>query len=105
MLFKKENIYPKNVIEMNEEETHFFKVFYDNLPSDISKLIVLKRLSDKTISVEYKTYPVGKIKLAGRKHYMQIIKSLYKFETITDDFENHIGEWVKYIYKHLLREN
>lgn len=106
MLFKKKKkILPSsNIIKMSDEEKHFFTVFYNNLPTNVNKLIKLSRMSDGTISVEYNTYPVGKIKLYGKKHYMQIIKSLYKFETIYEDFESHIDEWIKYIYKHLLRE-
>lgn len=102
---KFKNIYPKYVSDMNELEKHFFTTFYNNLPNEIKELIKLTRLSDGTINVEYKTYPIGKIKLYGRKHYMQILKSLYKVEVIHEDFENHIDDWIKYIYKYLLKEN
>lgn len=67
----------------------------------------LSRLSDGTVNVSYNMYPVGKIKLQGRKHYMLVLTSLYKQNSIegtTDDFISGIDGWIKYIGKVLRLE-
>nr|WP_308742064.1 hypothetical protein [uncultured Anaerocolumna sp.] len=64
-------------------------------------------MSNGTLSVYFNGYPVGKIKLQGRKHSMQIIKSLYKCDTLEgniNDFILKIDGWILYINKHLMRE-
>ena len=61
-------------------------------------------MSDGTLSVEYSGYPVGKVKLQGRKHSMQVIKSLYKFDSFEGNlelFNEKIDFLVSYIRKHL----
>lgn len=79
------------------------ELFFDKL---LEKSVHLKgefqlfRLSDGTINVSYKTYPVGKIKLQGRKHSMLVLASLYKQNSIEgtmDDFIHGIDDWIKYI--------
>jgi hypothetical protein len=60
----------------------------------------LSRLSDGTINVSYKTYPVGKIKLQGRRHSMLVFTRLYKqnpIEGTMDDFIHGIDDWIKSI--------
>ena len=60
---------------------------------------------DGTLNVEYKNgLYIGKIKLQGRKHSMQILKSLYKSYTVYDDFNKHIDEWINYFDKYLRKE-
>lgn len=70
-------------------------------------MISLIRMSNGTLSVYFKGYPVGKIKLQGRKHSMQILKSLYKydaFEGNINDFIPKIDGWILYINKYIMRE-
>ena len=58
------------------------------------------RLSDGTVNVSYRTYPVGKIKLQGRKHSMLVLTSLYKNNSIEGtmgNFIHGIDGWVNYI--------
>ena len=77
---------------INEQEEQFFNAN-----------ILLERMSNGCISVSYATYPVGKIKLQGRKHWMQILKGLYTIKTIdgeVEDFIKHISDWEKYIRLH-----
>ena len=83
-------------IKFNEDEELFFNALFNNVTDDIN----LERLSDGTISVYYRTYPIGKIKLTGRKHKMQILKGLYGIRWIegnVNDFIPHIQDWVKYM--------
>lgn len=89
--------------DVNEQEEYFFEKLYANLSSDVNKNIYLNRMSDGTLAVYYKSYPIGKIKLQGRKYHMQILKGLYTVKSIEgniDDFIEHIPEWQTYIRIH-----
>ena len=92
---------PSKLFEVNDLENKFFDELYSKLPNDIN----LIRLSDGALNVEYKNgLCVGKIKLQGKKHYMQILKSLYKNYTVYENFNEHIDEWIHYIDKYLRKE-
>ena len=82
--------------QVNESEEKFFEIVYE----EIGDGICLVRMSDGTIAVSYKNYPIGKIKLQGRKHSMQILKGLYSAKSIEgnlEDFIPHIADWKKYV--------
>lgn len=94
---------PSKTYDVNELENKFFESLFSKINSEG---FVLVRMSDGTISVELNTYAVGKIKLQGKKHKMQILKSLYKHDMIEgsiDDFIEHQDEWVKYIRKYITK--
>lgn len=90
---------PSKKYLLNEKEI----VFFDNLLEKSKHLkgeFQLSRLSDGTVNVAYRTYPVGKIKLQGRNHSMLVLISLYKNKSIEgtlDDFIQGIDVWLKYI--------
>lgn len=87
---------PKKIYEVSEEEIVFFDKVYD----EIGKGIKLRRMADGTLSVYYYSYPIGKIKLQGDIHYMQILKGLNgvkKIDGNIDDFILHIADWKRYI--------
>jgi hypothetical protein len=90
---------PSKKYDITKEE----EIFFDKLLEKSSHLkgeFQLSRLSDGTVNVSYKTYPIGKIKLQGRKHSMLVLTSLYKqnsFEGTMDDFIRGIDGWIKYI--------
>ncbi len=88
---------------INELEEHFFMAFYDELSVQQNSKINLQRMSDGTLSVYYNSFPVGKIKLQGRKFYMQILKGVYTSKNIygtIDDLISHIPDWKRYIRLH-----
>lgn len=98
---------PSKTFEINNLEEQFFEVLYSKLDSKRNNMISLIRMSNGTLSVYFKGYPVGKIKLQGRKHSMQILKSLYKydaFEGNINDFIPKIDGWILYINKYIMRE-
>lgn len=86
-------------MNFNEQE----KIFFDELMialANFNGVIQPQRMSDNALSVYYNTYPIGKIKLTGRKHWMQILKGFQTVKVIDgelNDFILHIPEWVKYI--------
>lgn len=94
---------PKKEYELLHEE----EVFLDAL---LEKSIHLKgeyslsRLSDGTINVSYSGYPIGKIKLQGRKKQMMYMKNLYEPISVEGDiniFINNIDKWIRYIKKYI----
>lgn len=95
---------PKKEFAVNELEITFFDNLSLKLTEQENSKIRLLRMSDGTLSVEYSGYPVGKVKLQGRKHSMQVIKSLYKFDSFEGNlelFNEKIDFLVSYIRKHL----
>lgn len=87
---------------VNEQEEQFFSELYNALaPYKFS--ITLVRMSNGVLAVNCNSYPVGKIKLQGRKHWMQVLKGLYTTKIIegnTENFIEHIPDWVNYMKKH-----
>lgn len=97
------NVTTNKDYEVNEKEEYFFTQLYNTLPVDDNFFIHLYRMSNGTLSVYYKTYPVGKIKLQGRTYSMQILKGLSSVKTIEGDVEefiSYIPDWCRYIRLH-----
>ncbi|MCB6265495.1 hypothetical protein LI208_14910 [Longicatena sp. 210702-DFI.1.36] len=87
----------------NKDEEKYFECFLSKLSDEEKKCLKLNRLSTGHIEPYFNSYPLGKIKLQGRKHSMQILKSLYKFETIegnVDDFIERIDDVITYLRKY-----
>jgi uncharacterized membrane protein YjfL (UPF0719 family) len=94
----------KKEFAVNKLEIALFDCLYSKLTESENGKIKLIRMSNGTLSVEYAGFPIGKVKLQGRKYSMQIIKSLYKSYTVEGDieqFKEKITEWVEYIRKYL----
>lgn len=88
--------------QVNELEEEFFGELYSKLSDEQNRKIILSRMSDGTLSVEYKRYPIGKVKLQGRKFWIQILKGLYGVKVFEGDIltiRSHIEDWVKYLNK------
>lgn len=89
---------------VNDLEQRFFEELSSKLSAQENSKIHLIRMSDGTLSVQYCGCPVGKIKLQGRKHRMQVLKNLYDVDSIEgtyDDFIIQIDSWASYIRKYL----
>lgn len=90
---------------VSEEEEKFIHELLLRLSiNKETKDIRLYRMSNKAISVNYNMYPLGKIRLQGRKTWMQILIDLYDHETINGtlhDYLNGIDRWILYIKNHL----
>lgn len=87
---------------VNEKEEEFFGELYSRLSTEQNRSIFLFRMSDGTLSAEFKHYPIGKVKLQGRKYWIQILKGSYGvkvFEGNLDLLKSHIEDWVKYLNK------
>ena len=95
---------PSKTFEINELEEEFFNTLYSRLPEKVNQNINLIRMSNGTLLVECKGYCIGKIKLHGNKHDMQILTSLYDSYIAYDNFIEHINEWVEYVNKYIIKE-
>ncbi|WP_102274100.1 hypothetical protein [Cytobacillus massiliigabonensis] len=90
---------------ISEEEMQFiYQLILKLFRCGETKSIRLTRMSNKAISVTYNTYPIGKVRLQGRKTWMQILIDLYEYETLEgnlNDYIDGIDHWILYIKKHL----
>ncbi|WFD12249.1 hypothetical protein [Tepidibacter hydrothermalis] len=98
----------KKEYEIIEEEAMFFDALLDKSEKEkLKNLFQYRRTSNGTFNIIYSTYPVGKIKLQGRKHWMMIMKNLYDSKTIEgtiDDYISEIDYIIVYIKKYILPE-
>lgn len=93
---------PTKTFAINELEEQFFEKLSSNLTETENSKILLFRMSDGTLSVEYNRYPIGKVKLQGRKHWIQVLKGSYTSKVIEGKLEQlipYIEQWVKYLRK------
>lgn len=99
---------PQKTYEVNDAENKFFEsLFSKALQEHIPNSFNLTRMSDGTISVDYGTFPIGKIRLQSKKHYMFIFKSIYDYTQLNgtvDDFITHQYEWLNYLKKYIMKE-
>jgi hypothetical protein len=96
---------PSKVYEVNDLEKLFLETLLTKLQkANLNKNVTLVRMSDGTLAVEYFGYPIGKVKLQGKIHYMQVLKGLYKHYSVEgsiQDFIPKIDEWIKYIQRYI----
>lgn len=91
----------------NEEDAFFKELVKQSYEVKLNPLMFyFEPMSNKSFSVWYNSYPIGKIKLRGNKTYIQIFKGLsgVKEENYLslEEYISHIPEWIKHI-KYCLR--
>lgn len=94
---------PSKIYEINESEEKFFNKLSIILSDSENDKVILHRFSNGSIEPYFNSFPIGKIKLQGRKHYMQIFKSEFKYEIVygtIDDFIIRIPDIIKYLRKY-----
>lgn len=87
----------------NKSETLFFNALHSKLTTDENKHIILHRLSSGAIEPYFKSYPLGKVKLQGKKYYVQVFKSLYKvdvYEGTVEQLIEKVDMTVEYLRKY-----
>lgn len=90
------------IFAINELEKSFFECLSSNLTDFENSKIKLLRMLDGALTVEYNRYPIRKVKLQGRKYWIQVLKGTYTTKTFEGKVEmllSHIEEWVKYLRK------
>lgn len=87
----------------SDEEMFLKYLLYKLHQSNQKPYIQLKRMSTKAIDVSYNGYPIGKIKLQGKKTWMQILTGLYDQERLDnsslEEYVDAIELWIVYIKK------
>lgn len=85
---------------INADEEDFIRYLLIKLTdNNLKKAVKLERTSRKDIHFFYNGYPIGRIKLNGKKHWMSVNSNvLKKFEDLTlEQFKEAINYWIKYI--------
>ena len=87
----------------NKDEEKYFECFLSKLSDEEKKCLKLNRLSTGHIEPYFNSYPPPTPTRPRPTHSMQILKSLYKFETIegnVDDFIERIDDVITYLRKY-----
>lgn len=84
----------------NDEDAFFREVIKETVDAKLNpRLLYFEPMSNKSFSVQYGSYAIGKIKLSGRKTYMQVLSGLYGVDDLSDlsleDYISHIPKWIK----------
>lgn len=85
-----------------EEDAFFKEVLKQAKKAKLNpSLLSFKPMSDKSFSVNYGSYPIGKIKLNGKGTYMQLLIGLQDVKVLSDlslkEYMTHIPAWIKHI--------
>ncbi|KSV60306.1 hypothetical protein [Acetivibrio ethanolgignens] len=96
-------------MKTSENEDYFFRELVKNIENSglKSALLYLEPMSDKSFSVHYDGYQIGRIKLSGNKTRMQVLVGLHGmklYENLTvEEYVEKISFWIKHA-KHCLRD-
>lgn len=90
--------------KLSTDEEYFIKYLLYKLYLNKEKgAVQLRRMSTRTIDFYYEGFPVGKIKLNGKKTSMQILLNLYDYHVLKDatleEYIDEIDSWIRYIKK------
>lgn len=91
------------VFETTDEEDIFFKhLIQKTIEAKLDPLqLAFEPMSNKSFSVSYQRYPVGKIKLRGRITYMQILKGLFGIKDLEnqplEEYISNIPKWISHM--------
>jgi hypothetical protein len=92
-------------MEFNDIEKQFLESLKCKFKQNkLNKSITFSRLKDKTISVNYNSYVLGKINLQSENPTMMVHKDLYDHYIVEGNLEIFISEidkWIKYAKKYL----
>lgn len=96
---------PSKLYDVNNLEHTFFESLFSKFQeANLNGSLKMIRMSNGTLAIEYSGYPIGKVKLQGRIHTMQILKGLYTHSSVEgsiQDFIPKIDAWVKYAKRYI----
>lgn len=90
----------------NDEDKFFRELIKYTLEVNLNpNYFYFEPMSNRSFSIYYQNFPIGSIKLYGRKTYMQILDGLYDVNVLHDlplnEYILHVPQWIKHI-KHCL---
>ncbi|MCX4352030.1 MAG: hypothetical protein OSJ60_10360 [Lachnospiraceae bacterium] len=86
----------------NDEDKFFRELIKNTLEVNLNPdYFYFEPMSNRSFSIYYQNFPIGSIKLYGRKTYMQILDGLYGINVLHDlplnEYILHIPQWIKHI--------
>lgn len=86
----------------DEEDAFFRELVKQTTEANLNApMFYFEPMSNKSFSVQYGSYPIGRIKLKGNKTHMQILKGLMgvkeEYDLTLEEYISHIPEWIKRI--------
>lgn len=86
----------------DDEDVFFREVIKETVNAKLNPdLLYFEPMSNKSFSVQYSHYPIGKIKLNGKKTYMQVLSGLNGIKELSDlpveGYISYIPQWIKQI--------
>lgn len=103
-------MFPENLGKyiLNSDEIEFLIALYnETLKSGIEPYLFTSRMADGTIDLHYKRFPVGRVRLQGRKHWIRIPKKhdSYALAGELDTFLSNIHHWISYVFSLIKLKN
>ena len=87
------------VNNVNQDEQKFFDAFFALLTPKQRQSVRLQKMSNGAYSVTWNRGEyVGKVRLTGRKHWIQIMKNIFDADVIegeVDDLIQELPKWVR----------
>lgn len=100
------SVSPPLSYELNYSERVFLDALFAQLKwSNLTAPTYMYRMADGALSVYYDSYPIGKIRLQKKKHWMQVLTvqrgryDSYSVDGSIEDFLPHVSKWVEYAKK------
>jgi hypothetical protein len=86
----------------NDEDKFFRELIKNTLEVNLNPdYFYFEPMSNRSFSIYYQNFPIGSIKLYGRKTYMQILDGLYGINVLHDlplnEYILRIPQWIKHI--------
>lgn len=86
----------------NEENSFFRELVKQTIEAKLNpQLYYFEPMSNKSFSVYYQSYYIGKIKLRGREQHIQILGvrgAIHVFSISSErDYQEYLSKWIKYI--------
>lgn len=97
-------INPSKNYNVNDLEIKFFNALYESLSNvdDNNDIELIRMSTNGRLKIHFRGYPLGSIRLQGRKHYLHVLTTNYfdggySIETNIDDFIDEIPAIINYI--------
>lgn len=90
--------------DLSKQEKYFIAELSKSLTKEELQRISINRLSNNYLNFEYNGMQIGRIKLTGRKHTMQLLTGQTNISSIDGDIDYFIAAipiWIVYIRKEL----
>jgi len=86
----------------DDEDAFFRELVRQTIESKLNpNLFYFEPMSNKSFSIYYRSYYVGKVKLRGKNQFIQVLGVRGAINSFTissaDDYQEYLPKWVKYL--------